>query len=344
MSFRSAQGRSLFEDSYHGYKDKYFKVRPAKARHPFWLSLEGKRLILTYWSFGAGSNTFIKVTYKGMFAVDKKIADVLLAVFGRNHVNPHLLMGDREVARTYILGMSAEMIGLESFYKTFLEESDEENADGKPEAPPENKEDQAVPSPRDTGMSDKHSDGARVSPIHEEAAGTGHSTSAQQVDDDDLKVIPTPRGRGHSPALKDPSPRCVGSSNLLLSKAEEKLKASEEKAASAEGKLKTSDATVSRLTEREMTLESQLNAAQGRVVAFEKERDVAVSSARAAQAEAEEFKKKHEETVKQGKSVILMTEEALKAQVKIVAPDFDTSAIGVFKTIKDGKIVDMPKK
>ncbi|XP_052113387.1 uncharacterized protein LOC127744821 [Arachis duranensis] len=105
MSFRSAQGRKifgLFEDSYHGFKDKYFKVRPAKGRHPFWLSLEGVRLIPTYWSFGAGSNTFIKVTYRGMSAVDKQIAEVLMAVFGRNQVNPHLLMGDRESGRDYI--------------------------------------------------------------------------------------------------------------------------------------------------------------------------------------------------------------------------------------------------
>ncbi|XP_015936337.1 uncharacterized protein LOC107462272 [Arachis duranensis] len=129
-----------------------------------------------------------------------------------------------------------------------------------------------------------------------------------------------------------------------LSKAGEKLKVAEEKVASTKEKLKTSDATVSRLTEREMTLENQLNATQGRVAALEKERDAAVLSAKSAQAEADELRKKYKETVKQGKSAILMTEEALKAQVKIVAPDFDTSAIGVFKTIKDGKIVDMPRK
>ena len=129
-----------------------------------------------------------------------------------------------------------------------------------------------------------------------------------------------------------------------LSEAGEKLKAAEEKAASAEEKLKASDETVSRLVERDMTLESQLNAAQGRVAALEKERDQAISSARASQAEVEELKRKHKVTKEQGKNAIFMTEEALKAQVKIVAPDFDTSAIGVFKTIQDGKIVDMLMK
>ena len=93
-----------------------------------------------------------------------------------------------------------------------------------------------------------------------------------------------------------------------------------------------------------MTLESQLSAAQGRVVALEKERDMATAAAKTAREEAEEFKKKHKEVREQGKNAIFMTEDALKAQVKIIAPNFDTSAIGVFKTIKDGKVVDMPRK
>ena len=129
-----------------------------------------------------------------------------------------------------------------------------------------------------------------------------------------------------------------------LVEAGNKLDAAEKKTASAEEKLKTADAFVSRLTEQEMTLKSQLSAAQGRVSALEKERDEAVATAKAARDEAEMFKRKHKEVKEQGKNAIFMTEDALKAQVKIVAPDFDVSAIGVFKTIKDGKIVDIPKK
>ena len=77
---------------------------------------------------------------------------------------------------------------------------------------------------------------------------------------------------------------------------------------------------------------------------MEKERDQAVSSVKATKAEVEELRKKLKATKEQGKNTISMTEGALKAQVKIVAPDFDTSAIGVFKMIQDGKIVDMPRK
>ena len=129
-----------------------------------------------------------------------------------------------------------------------------------------------------------------------------------------------------------------------LSEMTEKLKVSEEKAAFAAEKLKVSDESVARLIEREMTLEGQLNSAQGRVAALEKERDEAVSLAEVARSEVEGLKKKLKATKDQGKNAITMTEDALKAQIKIVAPDFDTSAIGVFKMIQDGKVVDMPRK
>ncbi|XP_057737170.1 uncharacterized protein LOC130954448 [Arachis stenosperma] len=111
MSFRKAQGRQifgLFGDFFHGFKEKYFKVRPLEGRHPFWLTLEGKRRIPTYWSFGAGSNTFTKVTYEGLIPQNKKVADVLLVIFGKNNVNPHLLMGDRYMGMGYRVLMAGE--------------------------------------------------------------------------------------------------------------------------------------------------------------------------------------------------------------------------------------------
>ncbi|XP_020961221.1 uncharacterized protein LOC110263781 [Arachis ipaensis] len=211
FSFRSAQGRrifGLFEDSYHGFKDKYFKVRLVKGRHPFWLSLEGERLIPTYWSFGAGSNSFIKVTYKRLSPVDKQIADVLSAIFEKNPVNPHLLMGEREVARSYILEMSATVTGLENLMKTFFEARDDENAEekdaGRSEGPSGEKENQAVPSPQDTGVLEKQTTGAQASPIREEVFVEGHAsfTPCRTVM---WSSSILPRGGGCLPARKGPS-------------------------------------------------------------------------------------------------------------------------------------------
>nr|XP_029153855.1 uncharacterized protein LOC112797852 isoform X1 [Arachis hypogaea] len=126
-------------------------------------------------------------------------------------------------------------------------------------------------------------------------------------------------------------------SNEKLDAAEKKATAAEKKAATAEKKLEESGATVSRLVDREMALESQVGEAQKRVADIEKEKQTV-------EAELATWKAKYKDVVKQGKGAILATEEALKAQVKIVAPEFDTSAISVFKVIKDGKIVDVPKK
>ncbi|XP_072085862.1 uncharacterized protein [Arachis hypogaea] len=419
LSFRAAQGRkifSLFEDSYHGFKDKYFKVRPVKGRHPFWLSLEGERLIQTYWSFGAGSNPFVKVSYKRLSAVDKNIANVLLAIFEKNHVNPHLLMGEREAGRSYILEMSATVTGLENLMKTFFEASDDENAEekgaGKSEGPSGEKEGQG------TETSGKQGLGGRVSPTHEEGPADGKATLSPHPDSD-VELIHTPKKRkmSSSPegvltvmernfdaskfidsqlipgteehfhatelsgqarwmyrtllrgaviarkaefelsgmeALRRKLESSVKANNdfkaqveLLqgqLSEMGGKLNAAEEKSSFIAERLKASDETVARLLEREMTLENQLNAAQGLVVALEKEREQAISEAKAAKAEAVDLKKKLKVAKEQGKNAILMTEDALKAQLKIAAPDFEISSIGVFKTIQDGKIVDMPRK
>ena len=119
--------------------------------------------------------------------------------------------------------------------------------------------------------------------------------------------------------------------------AEQKAAAAEQKLTAAEKKQKESDATIERLVEREMALEGQVAAAQKRAAEVEEEK-------RAVEAELATWKAKYKDVVKQGRGAILATEEALKAQVKVIAPEFDTSAIGVRKVIHDGKVVDASTK
>ncbi|XP_020977801.1 uncharacterized protein LOC110271363 [Arachis ipaensis] len=109
MSFRPQQGRrifGLFEDSFHGFKSTFFKVRPVEGHQPFWLTTEGERRIPTYWSFGAGSDYLIKVSYDWLSPEDRNIADILLAIFGEKNLNPHMVMGDRETGRSYVVSMA----------------------------------------------------------------------------------------------------------------------------------------------------------------------------------------------------------------------------------------------
>ncbi|XP_057723400.1 stress response protein NST1-like [Arachis stenosperma] len=93
--------------------------------------------------------------------------------------------------------------------------------------------------------------------------------------------------------------------------AEQKATSTEQKLTAAEKKQKESDATIERLVEREMALEKQVGEAQRRTAEVEKEKQ-------AVEAELATWKAKYKDVVKQGKGAILGTEEALKAQIKIV--------------------------
>ena len=105
MSFRAQPHRrifGLFEDSFHGFKWEYFKVRPVQGHHPFWLSPEGVRRFPTYWNFQAGPSILTKFTYNGLSQEDKDVANVLWHLFGERPLNPRDVMGDPEACRAYI--------------------------------------------------------------------------------------------------------------------------------------------------------------------------------------------------------------------------------------------------
>nr|XP_025692891.1 uncharacterized protein LOC112795156 [Arachis hypogaea] len=375
-----------------------------------------------------------------MSAEDQQIAEVLNAVFGKNPVNPHLLMGDRDSGRNYILDMSASVTGLTDLFQTFLAGGDDEEGDKQPvsegpNAPPEGQdvpEQGAATDEIETsaqGASVEGGKAVRVSLIRE-VAGIGGSVPKSDDEEEvvevsnlkrkrkktstassspegvltvmernfdaskfiDTQLIPGTEEHFHESSLAGQARwmyrtllrgaviarkaefelsgmeslrrklasagkannelksevetlrQQLTQSSEKLDAAEKKATAAEQKAASAEQKLtaaekkqKESDATIERLVEREMALEKQVGEAQKRTAEVEEGK-------RAVEAELVTWKAKYKDVVKQGKGAILGTEEALKAQIKIVAPEFDTSAIGVFKIIKDGQVVDVPKK
>ncbi|MED6183595.1 hypothetical protein PIB30_039175 [Stylosanthes scabra] len=55
---------------------------------------------------------------------------------------------------------------------------------------------------------------------------------------------------------------------------------------------------------------------------------------------ASELHKQCEELAEEAKAAVSATESALKAQLTILVPDFDSSQIGFFKDIVDGKVLD----
>ncbi|MED6222890.1 hypothetical protein PIB30_068811 [Stylosanthes scabra] len=57
----------LYEDSFHDFKRRFFKIFPVGEYRPFWLSLEGQGRFPPYWSRDAGMD-YVPVTYKGLTA------------------------------------------------------------------------------------------------------------------------------------------------------------------------------------------------------------------------------------------------------------------------------------
>ncbi|MED6216740.1 hypothetical protein PIB30_010775 [Stylosanthes scabra] len=101
MSVRPTKYRKifgLFEDSFHDFKGRYFKILPVGTHRSFWLSFEGDGRFSSYWIDRAGFDV-APVTYKGLRDHQKETVDVLTSLFSRNNLVPKVLLGRPEDAR-----------------------------------------------------------------------------------------------------------------------------------------------------------------------------------------------------------------------------------------------------
>ncbi|MED6137751.1 hypothetical protein PIB30_067924 [Stylosanthes scabra] len=83
MSVRPGKYRKIFglyEDSFHDFKGRLFKIFFVGEYRPFWLSLEGQGRFPPYWSRDAGME-YVPVTYKGLTPDQKDTADILVKLF-----------------------------------------------------------------------------------------------------------------------------------------------------------------------------------------------------------------------------------------------------------------------
>ncbi|MED6162500.1 hypothetical protein PIB30_071043, partial [Stylosanthes scabra] len=79
MSVRPGKYRKIFalyEDSFHDFKGRYFKIFPVGNHRPFWLSLEGDGRFPPYWSDQAGFE-IVPATYQRLNAEQRDTADIL---------------------------------------------------------------------------------------------------------------------------------------------------------------------------------------------------------------------------------------------------------------------------
>ncbi|MED6214622.1 hypothetical protein PIB30_104904, partial [Stylosanthes scabra] len=104
MSVRPTKKRKIFtlyEDSFHDFKGRYFKIFAVGNHRPFWLSLEGDGLFPPYWSDQAGFD-IAPVKYDGLNADKRDTADILTFLFSNNNLSSKSLLNSPEESRKAI--------------------------------------------------------------------------------------------------------------------------------------------------------------------------------------------------------------------------------------------------
>ncbi|MED6222830.1 hypothetical protein PIB30_068274 [Stylosanthes scabra] len=115
MSVRPGKYRMIFllyEDSFHDFKGRFFKIFPVGKHRPFWLSLEGQGRFPPYWSRDAGMD-YVPVTYKGLNADQKDTADILVKLFSERNFKPKTVLSNPSEAREAIVDMAGKEVTLE---------------------------------------------------------------------------------------------------------------------------------------------------------------------------------------------------------------------------------------
>ncbi|MED6158349.1 hypothetical protein PIB30_031979 [Stylosanthes scabra] len=109
MSVRPGKYRrifSLYEESFHDFKGRYFKVFPVGDHPPFWLTLEQDAgRFPSYWSKDVGLN-YTPVMYKKLNEEQRDTTDILLCLFSKRHLKPKAVLGNPEHAREATLNMA----------------------------------------------------------------------------------------------------------------------------------------------------------------------------------------------------------------------------------------------
>ncbi|MED6221205.1 hypothetical protein PIB30_052283 [Stylosanthes scabra] len=415
MSVRPTKHRKIFtlyEDSFHDFKGRYFKIFAVGNHRPFWLSLEGDGLFPPYWSDQAGFD-IAPVKYDGLNVDKRDTADILTFLFSKNNLSSKSILNSPEESRKAIAKMagnnvtlarlrrlvrpppakslpsSARSVPAESVGRTQVEPHGGSSTDvgnvGAGEqyvevSSPAGEEIPLPPPPSPKkrrsaveGLSDPKrvrtlEGGSRdFCPLDRSFDAPGFIEShllgprAQEVlrDCDPLENVRWAEWAMIRAAtiMKSVEPRLTIAEEAerlntkLLGDAKalnlQKMVLEEEKADAIRAKLKVEEDLKAELekSEREKNIEvDRLRRREEELLAeVEKFRDLASEKkvrADLAEASSADLHKQCEDLAEDAKAVVAATEGALKAQLAILLPDFDTDQISFFKDIVDGKVVD----
>ncbi|MED6136613.1 hypothetical protein PIB30_057619 [Stylosanthes scabra] len=412
MSVRPGKGRRIFglyEESFHDFKGRYFKVFPVGNHSPFWLTLEGDAgRFPSYWSKDAGVN-YVPVSYKRLNDDQRDTADVLLWLFSKQNLSPKALLGNPERSGKSVVKMAGKNKTLANLRRYMMA-----NPQGPVILRPSGG--QASSSVPEGGASSTAGEGASAwpevsSPLREEgpklqAEIVPSSSLGKRTVDETTAAQKRPRtsegpqcdfcpmdrsfdasafiennllGPRAREALQDYDPmesirwaewamlraatimkaieprltvaaqwehRCTkltGDLKLLnQQKGEVEKEKLEAEAAKSQAEKDLEDALadarrkgieLQRLRDREAALFADMEVAKKGLLAEKSRADQAEALWASVEQARQELAKLAEDSVK-------ATEDNLKEQILLLAPDFDVSKIGAWKEVVDGVIVD----
>ncbi|MED6219479.1 hypothetical protein PIB30_036167 [Stylosanthes scabra] len=391
MSVRPGKGRRIFglyEESFHDFKGRYFKIFPVGDHPPFWLTLEGDAgRFPSYWSKDAGVN-YVPVSYKRLNEDQRDTADILLWLFSKQNLSPKALLSNPERSRKPVVKMAGKNKTLANLRWYMMA-----NPQGPVVLGPSGG--QASASVPEGGASSTAGGDANArlevsSPFREEVpepqaeivpASSLGKTAADETADAQ-KRLRTSEGpqRDFCPmdqsfdasaftennlmgpcareALQDYDPmESIRWAEWAMLRAATIMKAIEPRlTGEAEKEKQEAEAAKSKA---EKDLEDALADARGKGIELQRlrDREAALSAdvevakkgllaekSRADRAEAllASAEQARQELVKLAEDSVKATEDNLKEQILLLAPDFDVSKIGAWKEVVDGVIVDPP--
>ncbi|MED6187278.1 hypothetical protein PIB30_074915 [Stylosanthes scabra] len=383
MSVQPGKGRRIFglyEESFHDFKGRYFKIFLVGDHPPFWLTLEGDASrFLSYWSKDAGVNYIPNLSPKAILGNPERARKSVVTMAGRNKTlgNLHRYMvanpqGPIIASSSVPEGGGSSIVGGETNARPEVsspirEEGPEQQVETVPPSSLGKRvNDETITaqkrprtsegSHRDLCPMDRSFDASSY--IENNFLGPRAREALQDYDPMEsirwaewamLRAATVMKSIEPRLTLADQwEHRCAkltGDLKLLnqqKAEAEKEKEEAETAKSKAEKDLETALADgkekgveLQRLRDREASLLADVEAAKKGFLDEKSRADQAEASLSSAEQVRQELVKLAEDSVK-------ATEDNLKEQILLLAPDFDVSPIRVWKEIVDGVIVDPP--
>ncbi|XP_020960592.1 uncharacterized protein LOC110263538 [Arachis ipaensis] len=105
ISFRDNPNRrifNLFEESYHDFKERFFKVERVDGTRPFFMTMEDEKRFNLYWNFNVFS---AKIQLQGINSSKFASIQMLLELCNHQSLNLRTILADEHTAQNFVVDM-----------------------------------------------------------------------------------------------------------------------------------------------------------------------------------------------------------------------------------------------